>query len=328
MDFIDILVIFWIGLTLFVAFLLCATIVKYISGKATASLTIVNLIYKDVIIYINLFCLSVYIGIILCILSNNSEHSIDFRTSVILSLFIYTFFHNIAISLSISGTLRLITLTKLSEEFGLQMLGPDSLAIYKVRFVSFFLSITLVVYAIIFQEFYPTTIDLFYGIEDANFSKRVINMEVMILFNIPQACVVIVNSFTKLYSMWLNIAINKKLRRQNVQIFLVSTENNGDNIVTKKEKGFALPMNYVLAIILTFPLLLLFSQLSDRHSRLYFVEPTFLMNICCIVPLCIVLKHKKMRNILMDFFPKMNFKDLLNDKKICFWSSSVAVHPE
>jgi hypothetical protein len=51
MDFIDTLVIFWIVLTLFVAF----CFVKYISGKAATSLTIVNLIHKDVIIYINLF---------------------------------------------------------------------------------------------------------------------------------------------------------------------------------------------------------------------------------------------------------------------------------
>ena len=183
----------------------------------------------------------------------------------------------------------------------------------------------LVAYSILLHEFYPPTMDLFYGNEDVQFSKRVSNVEVVLLFNIPQVCVVALNTLAKLYSMWLKCILNK--RHRTVRIFLVLQDNREDSNIIQKQEGYALSINYVLAIIMAFPLLFLFSQFSDHYSRLYFVEPTFLMIICCILPLCIVLKHKKMRNILVNFFPKLNIRNLFSNTKQIFTCSSSAIHP-
>ena len=88
MDLLDYSVLIWIILTLSLSILFCSTIVKHISEKAIGNITIVDLIYRDAIVYIYLFCLTVYSAILCCILSNNDNHSVNFGTAVAFSVLI------------------------------------------------------------------------------------------------------------------------------------------------------------------------------------------------------------------------------------------------
>jgi hypothetical protein len=129
----------WSVMTLAISFTLLSTIHKFISEKATINMTLVDLIYRDAIVYLYMFCLFVYLGVILSILSYNE--SLNIKITILFSLLIYTFFDCVFISFIISGSLRFISLVKLSEESGLQLLGPDNLAIVRVRFISVAISV-------------------------------------------------------------------------------------------------------------------------------------------------------------------------------------------
>ena len=92
---IDIIVIAWIIGSLLLSMALCSTICAYISGKPPAHLSLVDLIYRDIVGYIFLFCASVYAGIVACITSGNGYKTLDLYGSlffaVLVSISITTF---------------------------------------------------------------------------------------------------------------------------------------------------------------------------------------------------------------------------------------------
>ena len=112
------LVIAWCISCLVVSLLLCLTIHEYISTKSLISLTLVDLIYQDTLVYMYLLAMGTYIGIISCITSTNGHQTIGFMWSAVLALYNNIFINSISISMIFSGSLRLVSMIKNSEESG------------------------------------------------------------------------------------------------------------------------------------------------------------------------------------------------------------------
>ena len=162
MEFVDIILIVWSFITLTLSSLLSVTIYQYISEKPTVSSTLVDLIYRDIIILIYLLSLGTLVAIISCICSSNGLQTLSFEWSVFFSLLTNAFLNWIAVSMIFSGGLRLMSLLNNSEQCGLQLFGPDNLAIKKVRFISLFLSIVVIMLGSLIFKAYPASFDLFY----------------------------------------------------------------------------------------------------------------------------------------------------------------------
>ncbi len=88
MTFINTLVIFWIMALIATSALLCFVIHKHISDKAPVELTVIDLLYQDIIIYIFLYMVSFSGALIHCLSSKDLE--LDFWSALVyttLSLF-------------------------------------------------------------------------------------------------------------------------------------------------------------------------------------------------------------------------------------------------
>ena len=118
MGYAESVVILWCISCLGVSLLLCLTIHKYISTKPLVTLTLVDLIYQDTLVYMYLLATGAYIGLISCILSTNGLQSISFTWSVVLALLTNICINSISVSMIFSGSLRLISMIKNSEEPG------------------------------------------------------------------------------------------------------------------------------------------------------------------------------------------------------------------
>ena len=118
MGYAEIVVIMWCISCLTVSLLLCLTIGEYISTKPLVNLTLVDLIYQDTLVYMYLLATGAYIGLISCILSTNGLQSISFTWSVVLALLTNICINSISVSMIFSGSLRLISMIKNSEEPG------------------------------------------------------------------------------------------------------------------------------------------------------------------------------------------------------------------
>ena len=118
MGFEESVVIAWCISCLAVSLLLCLTIHEYISTKPLVTLTLVDLIYRDTLVYMYLFAIANYIGIISCITSTNGLQTISFTWSVVFALQINVCVNSFSVSMIFSGSLRLISMIKNSEESG------------------------------------------------------------------------------------------------------------------------------------------------------------------------------------------------------------------
>jgi hypothetical protein len=223
--FLEGIIILWIITTMFVSLILCATIHKYISEKPVISLTLVDFIYRDIIVYIDLFSLSMNMGVVFCILSNNDSHTLDFYSALVFAFLTYLFMHCIAISLFICGTLRLISLVKNSEESGIQLLGPDFHAIVKVRWISVVTTILIFTVESVFFSEYPSTFKMFHINESQPISDPLgLNIWNIIYVVIPIASA-LVNGIAKLYFYLDHSYIKKAITRSSIGKYFY---NNGN----------------------------------------------------------------------------------------------------
>jgi hypothetical protein len=123
----------WLCLNLVIAIPILGNIYKHYKEKATVQVTIVDLIYCDLIIWIYLCCMVYSVAIAHCLLLldkgltlNDFFANLYSRIFEVILLFISAF-------LILIGGLRLLSLAKRSEAAGLQLLGPDDTAIVIAR---------------------------------------------------------------------------------------------------------------------------------------------------------------------------------------------------
>jgi len=269
------MVIFWIILCNIFSLFFKHLIIKDIKGKPIVSLTVIDLCYADCISLLFLFEIFFSVGIILCLISN--DLTLNFELSLTLTMLIYFALMNCFSILTITGALRLITLVSNSEQYGIQSFGPDYIAVWKIRLMSFSFVVSLMLYCIMFHQSIPAFLyDLYH-------SYRISSLEIIkqdpfsVIYPMPIAMAFTVNTIAKIY----NIVIKK-------QIF------------GPAEDKFALSLGNVLI----FPLLIILLKLlqfEDRYKCLVLLYPVVLMLSSVAFPLAIILKHKQMKKALVDF---------------------------
>ena len=112
------LTITFLVLNFFAALPLWQIIFKHISKKPLLSVTLVDLIYKDMTIYTNLLCLFVSAGIIHTLMYDDESLILSHELALYYSICINFASNSICISLIVSAGLRLISLIKTSEAAG------------------------------------------------------------------------------------------------------------------------------------------------------------------------------------------------------------------
>jgi len=103
---------------IFICLVLSMPLIKiiydHIRLKPILSQTVIDLCYSDCMIYLYCFNLTFALGVSLCLASDTT--TLGFLPSLIISVAAYFFLCNSLWYLTISGVLRLITITKNSEQ--------------------------------------------------------------------------------------------------------------------------------------------------------------------------------------------------------------------
>ena len=132
--------ILWLLLIQLFSLFPCVVIFQFISNKQILQVTLVDLVYRDTIVYNYLICFVSSAAIIHCLFLNVDTLTLGYEFAIAYSASVFFFISCLSISLIISGGLKLISVIKKSEAAGLQLLGPDYIALNKIRLISFFCS--------------------------------------------------------------------------------------------------------------------------------------------------------------------------------------------
>lgn len=101
-----------------ISVLLWLVIYKHISKKPIISVSVVDLIYRDTIVYILTICFSTSTGIIHTLSDSDENFSLTFEFALLHAVFVNISVNAFCISLIISAGLRLLSLIKNSEATG------------------------------------------------------------------------------------------------------------------------------------------------------------------------------------------------------------------
>ena len=130
-------------------------ILKYFSDKPLLSLTLVDLIYRDIIVCIFLTFVFYSTALTHVLTAGTDILTLSYEFSL-LYVVILNFSTNVIYMLMIlSGGLRFISLLKNSEAAGLQLLGVDSEALIIIRVASIFISLLIPGTTIPLYDAYP-----------------------------------------------------------------------------------------------------------------------------------------------------------------------------
>ena len=201
----------------------------------------------------------------------------------------------ISVSLIFSGGLRLISLIKNSEAYGLQLLGLEQEAIVKIRLITFG---TLAIFQIIsfgFLGAMPGMFSTFHGQENKSLIKDIEGNKYTSLILLVPTLALLVNAVTRFYSY----KINQQMEGESL-VFVVF--GNPRNKALQHEDTFMFSSGFVLVI----PLIISFSILnsfSTRHLRLTFFCPFQITCFSLVLPFVFILNNRKMKKSLwMRYF--------------------------
>jgi hypothetical protein len=270
----------WLLLNLTLSFPLCLIIVKFISNKSVLSVSLVDLIYRDAIVYLYLLCCTATTGFILCLLK---EESLSFTMSATYSGCAMFFADGLFISLIFSGSLRMISLLRNSEVNGLQLLGPENIAIIKIRFISISISFAFQIVMIFYFGAHSGLFHTFYESETNSHLEEVTANNFKALYFIWPISTVIIHSLTKLISHNL-----KKKLNQSVEIFIIQQQP------VKTNGSYTFSYYYVMGFPLAIACVFFSSSASRKYWLLFFylVQVTI---ISVILPLGIINQNKKLK---------------------------------
>jgi len=287
----------WMLLSLAISIPHVTIIYKYIHSRPVIAQTVIDLSYADCILYHFSFNLVYATGIGLCLISDTL--TLNFYLALAISVAAFVTLCNCLWTLAITGTLRFISIVKNSEEAGIQMLGPDNIAIWKIRWISVCLTLSIPFMGIIFFQSIPT---FFYTIfcEETVQGPELNKQEPFNkIYFASTVIATIANGLPKVYSILLN---RKHFADEQNSKFSMSLESS-----------LAFPFLIVLLISM---------QVKSRIHRLLFFSPITLMFSCNVIPLIIIMKNKSMKQKLKDLFEN-SFSSFLSSKSK-FWSTSVS----
>jgi hypothetical protein len=279
--------ILWLILTQTLSTFPCFVIQQFISKKQILAVTLVDLIYRDTIIYIYLICLVSSTSIIHCLCFSNDNLTLNYEFAMVYSGTISFFVSSLSISLIFSGCLKLISLIKKSEAAGLQLLGPDSIALNKIRLFSFIFSFILPTFMIFFFNTKPGLFPLFYENESTSLSQDIDKNLFKALYAVLPCSAIAVNIITKICSFNMRRNIN-----QQVNVFTIS---GSVQFISEEKITFSLEASTGVALGILFAFL---SSLSDRVERLTIFFPFQIMLMGFIIPMFIIKRDNKIMNFM------------------------------
>jgi hypothetical protein len=202
--------IIWVLLSQTLSLFPCFVIYQFISKKQILSVTLVDLVYRDTITYIYFGCFVATTSVIHCLSQNNDTLTLSYEFATVYSVLLTFSVSAISISLIFSGVLRLISVIQKSEAAGLQLLGSDYIALYKIRLVSVTFSFILPFLLIYFFNAHPGLFSLFYGTENTSFFQDVKNNWAVALY-LMLPCTTLVNGIAKIYSDFTKENIDRRV---------------------------------------------------------------------------------------------------------------------
>jgi hypothetical protein len=147
---------------------LYSVIYKHISKKPLVSITVIDFIYRDLIIYNYLLSLIHAVAVIHCLVELENGIALNYIYSTLYATIIEVLVFCVCSSLVLSGGLRLLTLISNSEIAGLQLLGPEHIAIVKIRVISMFLSISMEGIVVLYSNTRSDLLSLMHDLDTAS----------------------------------------------------------------------------------------------------------------------------------------------------------------
>jgi hypothetical protein len=266
-------------LNLIISFPLCFVIVKFISNKTVLSVSLIDFIYRDAIIYLYLLCCTASAGFIHCLLN---EDSLSFTLSATYSGCAMFFVDCLCISLLLSGSLKMISLLRNSEVGGLLLFGPENIAIVKIRLISILISFSFQIVKFCLNA-HSGLFNMFYESETKFYLEEILANKFKALNFVWLVSSIFVNVLTKLISYKLNKTLNPT-----VPVFTI------------EQQPVATTGTFVFSFlsVIGFPILLLIASMSSyvsRNNRLMVFYTVQLTIISTVLPLQIIYKNKKLK---------------------------------
>jgi hypothetical protein len=297
MNFLVNSVVLWFISCLVMAFIFIKTICDHLRFKAVSSVTIIDLAYSDCMISLFCFGLTYSAGIIECLL--NQSQTLDFVPSLVIGEAMFISVCYILCGLTITAILRLTSLVRNSEQFGIQGLGPDDVAIWKIRMISVAISFGIPLTGLLFFQSIPGFFVVLANYNSIPLSEIAKLDPYNFAYIIPIFIAAFANLLPKIYSTFLV----KKLK--------TSTESHSK---------FLISLNIAIAFSFIISTQILSSYLS-RVYRLHFYYPMVVFFSCDLIPLVIIMKNPSMMKRLEELFPEniqLTFKKIrkFNRRKI------------
>ena len=306
-----ILSIVWLLLTQLFSLFPSFVIYQFISKKPILAVTLVDLVYRDTIVYNHLICFVTSTAIIHCLCLNNETLTLSYKFAMAYSTSVNFFISCFSISLIISGGLKLISAIKKSEAGGLQLLGPDYIALNKIRLISVTCSIIFPCLMISFYNAHTRFFTLLYGNLSTSFVNDNNKSLVPLLYLALPCIAALVNIIAKICS---NYMINNIEQQVNVFITFGSKQcKSKDNLSFLLEAAMGIPLVILFAFL---------SSFSDRINHLRFYVPFQIMFMGFIIPLLIIKRNIKIMN-----FMKQNYINVILEhhliRSLMKWNSTV-----
>ena len=284
--------IIWLVVNFPISILLWHFIYKHISKKPILSITVVDLIYKDIIIYMNSLCIFYSAAVIHTLLLPDED--LNFEWACFYSFGINLSVTSICASLIFSGGLRLISLIKNSEAYGIQLLGQESVAIVKIRLMTIAISTFFPTFSFGYLRVMPGIFNTFHGEQNESIVKDIRNNLYNSIHILMPLLALIVNASARVYSY----KINRQMEDE-ISVFVVFGNPSSNNY--KQEDKFSFSLGSVLAIpfVFFFSLLIAF---SSRHERLVLFGPFQITVLSVAVPIGFILSNRKMKKKLFSRF--------------------------
>jgi hypothetical protein len=268
---------------------LYGVIFQHISKKPLVSVTLIDLIYRDLIVYVYLHSLTLAVAFIHCLIELENGAALNYMYSALYSTFSEIFVFCVSSSLILSGGLRLITLIKKSESEVNQLLGSEDVAIVKIRTILILLSIVYESVVIFYLDTHSSIFNLMHHVETGSILHSVRSDHYRSLFMVLPTLAVLVNVITKVYSMWIKRKMNRTLET-------ITIYNDGQNTnYFANEELFSVSLGAALGV--PFWMIVAFvASFANRELRLRFFLPLQLMLLNLIFPIYIISKNSKMKN--------------------------------
>ena len=245
------------------------------------TVSLVDLIYRDAVAYLYLLCVTASTGFIHCLLK---EESLSFTVSTAYSGCAMFFVDGLFISLILSGVFRMISLIRNSEVDGLQLLGPENIAIIKIRCISILISFCFQIVMIFSFDAQAGLFHTFYALKTKSHLEEITANNIKALYFIWPISTVLVNSLTKLISYSL-----KKKLNQSVPVFTI------EQPPVQIRKTFIFSYFSLMGFPLATGSVFLSSFASQKYCLLFFY-PFQVTIISVILPLGIIHQNKKLKS--------------------------------